>query len=155
MRIERDDLTRPAVLALLEEHLRNMHEMTPPEFVFAFDAGKLRAPDVAFFTAWDGDTLLACGALKELSATQGELKSMRTPAVLRRRGAGRAMLAHLLDEARRRGYTEVFLETGSQPQFAPAHRLYESAGFTRCGPFGDYAPNASSVFMQLTLTAPR
>lgn len=151
MRIERDDLTRPAVLALLDEHVRNMKGITPAEFVFALDATQLRANDVTFWTAWDGDELLACGALKALSETQGEVKSMRTPTAHRRRGAARAMLAHIVAEAQRRGYRELLLETGSQPAFVPAHRLYESAGFVRCGPYGDYAPNGSSVFMRLAL----
>ena len=151
MRIEVDDVTRPQVLALLEEHLRNMHEVTPREYVFAFDASKLRAPGVVLWTAWQDDTLLGCAALKELSSTQGEVKSMRTPARLRRHGAGRALLNHILDVARQRGYEELFLETGCQPAFQPAHSLYRSVGFTDCGPFGEYTENGNSVFMSLRL----
>jgi len=151
LRIEVDDVTRPQVLALLEEHLRNMYDLTPPEFVFAFDASKLRAPDVTFWTAWHDDTLLGCAALKELSPAEGEIKSMRTPANLRRTGAGRALLHHVLTVARERGYQELFLETGRQPEFVPAHTLYRSAGFRDCGPFGDYTDNGNSVFMSLRL----
>jgi len=151
VRIEIDDLSRPQVLALLEEHLRNMYEITPPEFVFAFDANKLKAADVTFWTAWDGDSLLGCAALKELSATEGEIKSMRTPATRRRTGAGRALLNHIIDVARARGYRVLYLETGRQPAFAPAQALYASAGFTRCGPFGQYRENGNSVFMSLSL----
>jgi len=151
VRIELDDVTRPEVLALLEEHLRNMHEITPPEFVFAFDASKLRAPDVTFWTAWEGDVLLGCAALKELSSSQAEVKSMRTPAHLRRTGAGRALLNHILQVARERGYQELFLETGHQPAFVPAHTLYRSVGFRECGPFGSYTNNGNSVFMSLRL----
>jgi len=151
VRIEVDDLSRPQVLALLEEHLRNMYEITPPEFVFAFDANKLKAADVTFWTAWDGDSLLGCAALKELSATEGEIKSMRTPATRRRTGAGRALLNHIIDVARARGYRVLYLETGRQPAFAPAQALYASAGFTRCGPFGQYRENGNSVFMSLSL----
>ena len=157
MRIEIDDITRPQVLALLEEHLANMYEITPPEHVFAFDVTKLRAPGVTFWTAWQDETLLGCAALKELSATQGEVKSMRTPAHLRRQGAGRALLNHLLQVARDRGYRELFLETGRQPEFEAAHTLYRSVGFRDCGPFGSYTENGNSVFMTLALgeTAPR
>jgi putative acetyltransferase len=151
LRIEVDDVTRPQVLALLEEHLRSMYELTPPEFVFAFDASKLRAPDITFWTAWQDDTLLGCAALKELSPAQGEIKSMRTPATLRRTGAGRALLNHLIAVARERGYQQLFLETGRQPEFVPAHALYRSAGFRDCGPFGDYTDNGNSVFMTLKL----
>jgi putative acetyltransferase len=152
MRIELDDLTRPQVLALLTEHLANMHELSPPEQVFALDASKLRAPDVTFWSVWDGSELVGCGALKELSAEHGEIKSMRTPKALRRRGAGRAVLAHIIDVARQRGYTTLSLETGSHPDFTPAHRLYQSVGFTHCGAFGSYRDNPHSVFMTLRLS---
>jgi putative acetyltransferase len=153
IRIEPDDLTRPEVLGLIEEHLRNMYELTPPEHVFAFDASKLRAPDVTFWTAWQGDELLGCAALKELSATDGEIKSMRTPAARRGAGAGRALLHHLIDVARSRGYRTLYLETGRQPEFVPAQTMYASAGFTRCGPFGSYRENGNSVFMSLSLAS--
>ena len=152
MRIEINDVTRPEVLALLEEHLANMHAITPAEHVFAFDAAKLRAPDVTFWTAWDGSTLLGCAALKELSPAQGEVKSMRTPTHLRRTGAGRSLLTHLIDVARSRGYNRLFLETGKQDAFEPARALYRSAGFRECGPFGSYSDNGNSVFMSLALT---
>ena len=151
MRIEVDDVSRPQVLALLEEHLRNMYEITPPEHVFAFDAAKLRQPQITFWTAWDVDELLGCAALKELTQTEGEVKSMRTPARLRGRGVGRALINHILQVARERGYRELFLETGNHPAFAPAQTLYRSAGFRECGPFGSYEENGSSVFMSLEL----
>jgi putative acetyltransferase len=151
MRIEIDDLSRPQVLALLEEHLRNMYELSPPDQVFAFDASKLRAPGIVLFTAWEDETLLGCAALKELSPTQGEVKSMRTPASLRRHGAGRALLDHILQVSRQRGYRELFLETGRHPAFGPAQTLYRSVGFRECGPFGDYQENGNSVFMWLRL----
>ena len=151
MRIEIDDVSRPEVIALLEEHLRNMYEVTPPDQVFAFDANKLRAPGITFWTAWQDGTLLGCAALKELSPTQGEVKSMRTPASLRRRGAGRALLNHILQVSRERRYQELFLETGCQPAFVPAQTLYRSFGFTECGPFGSYEENGNSVFMSLQL----
>jgi putative acetyltransferase len=151
MRIETDDVSKPNVLALLEEHLRNMHEITPAGQVFAFDANKLRAPGVVFWTAWEDELLLGCAALQELSRTQGEIKSMRTPANLRRRGAGRALLKHILQVSGQRGYRELFLETGSHPAFVPAQTLYRSIGFRECGPFGSYKENGFSVFMSLRL----
>lgn len=151
LRIELDDLSRPPVLALLEEHLRNMYELTPPDQVFAFDANKLRAPDVSFWTAWSGQILLGCAALKELSKTEGEIKSMRTPSALRREGAGRALLNHILSVARSRMYRTLYLETGRHPAFSAAHTLYGSVGFKMCAPFGSYRENGSSIFMKLSL----
>ena len=151
MRIEIDDLSRPEIHALLGEHLANMYELSPPESVHALDLSKLRAPDITFWSVWDDSTLVGCGALKQLSATEGEIKSMRTPKALRRRGAGRAVLAHIIDEARARGYKRLSLETGSQDAFVPAQNLYRSFGFSFCGPFGDYKPDPNSVFMTLEL----
>jgi putative acetyltransferase len=152
LRIEFDDLSRPSVIALLAEHLRNMHELSPPDQVFAFDASKLKAPDVSFWTAWNGESLLGCAALKELSSTQGEIKSMRTPSARRRTGAGRALLNHIIDVARSRGYQVLYLETGRHPAFTPAQTLYGSAGFKPCGPFANYRENGNSIFMSLSLS---
>ena len=151
MRIELDDLSRPEIHALLQEHLDNMYELSPSESVHALDLTKLRRPDITFWTVWDESLLLGCGALKELTPTHGEVKSMRTPKSLRRRGAGRAVLVHIVAEARSRGYQRLSLETGSHEAFKPAQKLYESFGFTFCGPFGDYTADPNSVFMTLEL----
>jgi putative acetyltransferase len=151
LRIELDDLSRPQVVALLEEHLRNMRAITPPGKVFALDVSKLMAPEMSFWTAWNGAELLGCAALKELSPAQGEIKSMRTPSALRRTGAGRALLNHIIAIARSRAYEVLYLETGCQPEFVPAQTLYGSAGFKVCGPFGSYRENGNSVFMSLYL----
>ncbi|HEY6458334.1 MAG TPA: GNAT family N-acetyltransferase [Steroidobacteraceae bacterium] len=151
MRIELDDLSRPQIHALLNEHLRNMYEVSPPESVHALDRERLRIPQITFWSAWDGTQLIGCGALKELDARHGEIKSMRTPATLRRRGAGRALLNHIIAVARTRGYRRLSLETGSMAAFLPAQKLYESAGFSYCGPFGEYRPDPNSAFMMLQL----
>jgi putative acetyltransferase len=151
MLIRVDDLTAPEVHALLDEHLRNMHEITPPESVHALDLTGLRAPEITFWTAWSRGALLGCGALKEHDPTHGEVKSMRTAAAHRRRGVGRGLLSHIIAEARARGYTRLSLETGAMEAFAPARRLYESFGFTCCAPFADYADDPNSVFMSRAL----
>lgn len=151
IQIEIDDLSRPEVEALLNEHLRSMHALSPAESVHALDLEKLRQPDITFWTCWDGALLLGCGALKALDGQHGEVKSMRTPSALRRRGAGRLLLAHIIAEARLRGYHRLSLETGSMPAFQPAQRLYESFGFSYGAPFGDYSADPNSVFMTLEL----
>lgn len=147
MRIELDDLHRPAIHALLDEHLAQMRATSPPESVHALDLDALRAPSISFWSLWEGDTLLGCGALKQLDPQHGEIKSMRTAQDQRRRGAGRTMLAHLIAEARARGYRRLSLETGSQAAFEPARALYRSAGFVPCPPFADYIEDPNSVYM--------
>lgn len=154
MHIEVDDLSRSQVHALLEEHLANMHELSPPEQVFALDLNKLRAPGITFWTVWDDGLLLGCGALKELTAKHGEVKSMRTPKALRGKGAGRAVMARIIAVARERGYDTLSLETGSHADFQPAQKLYQSFGFVHSGPFGAYLSNPHSVFMSLQLNTP-
>jgi putative acetyltransferase len=151
MHIELDNLSRPAVHALLNEHLRGMSSLSPADSVHTLDIAGLRQPDITFWTAWSGFDLLGCGALKELSSTHGEIKSMRTAAEHLRKGVARAVLAHIVDEARRRSYHRLSLETGSMQAFQPAHRLYLEFGFTFCGPFADYIEDPHCVFMTRTL----
>lgn len=142
-----DDLTGPEIAALLAEHLEEMYATSPAESVHALDLDRLRAPDITFWSAYDGSDLVGCGALKELNPAHGELKSMRTAAAHRGRGIGAALLTHIVGEARARGYRRLSLETGSQAHFAPARVLYAKHGFTVCGPFGDYHDDPCSVFM--------
>lgn len=151
MDIRLDDLRGPEIRALLEEHLHSMRSISPPESCHVLDLDSLRQPDIAFWTVWQGPELLGCGALKELDPHHGEVKSMRTASAHLRRGAAQAVLKHLIDEARRRSYKRLSLETGSQPAFEPARRLYERSGFSRCPPFGSYVEDPYSVFMTTLL----
>ena len=149
--IREDDLTGPEVAALLQFHLDEMHQWSPPESVHAMPITRLQAPDVTFYSAWQGEALAACGALKEIDPMHGELKSMRAHPDYRGRGAGKVILEHLLAEARSRGYARVSLETGRPQEFLPARGLYESHGFAECPPFGDYVADDFSICMTRTL----
>ena len=152
MRIETDDLTRPQVHALLQEHLDDMYALSPPESVHALDLARLRGADITFWTLWSGDELLGCGALKALDAHHGEIKSMRTVPRHLRKGVAAALLAHIIDEATQRRYGRLSLETGSMAAFAPARALYAGFGFVACGPFADYVEDPYSVFMSKDLS---
>ena len=151
MEIRTDDPRRPPVTRLLEDHLADLHKHSPPESTHALDIDELASPAVTFWTAWDGNELLGCGALLELDPHHGEIKSMRTDPRHVRKGVGRRLLQHIIDESRRRAYRRLSLETGSQPVFAPAHALYASFGFTQCEPFGSYRPDPNSLFMSREL----
>ena len=150
-RIVEDDLTGPEVAALLELHLAEMHQWSPACKVHAMPIERLRQPDVTFFSAWDGETLAAVGALKALGGERGELKSMRAAPEYRGKGAGKAILEHLIAEARERGYTWVGLETGVPEPFVPARTLYASYGFKDCDAFADYVLDEWSVCMSRAL----
>ncbi len=151
MQIEIDDLSRTQVHALLREHMQSMLALSPAESVHALDLERLRRPEITFWSAWDGRELLGCGALKELNALEGEVKSMRTSSPHRRKGVGRAILEQIVREAKRRSYLRLWLETGSSAAFDPARNLYCEFGFRECPPFGDYVEDPHSVFMTRSL----
>lgn len=151
MEIRTDDLAGPEIRELLAEHLRSMYELSPPESVHALDLAALRGSDITFWTAWSNGELFGCGALKELSPAHGEIKSMRTRSARRRQGVARAMVQHIIAEARARSYARLSLETGSMEAFEPARRLYEAFGFAYCPPFADYIEDPNSSFMTLEL----
>ena len=146
-----DDLRTPAVIALLEEHLVSVAEHSPPESVHALDFDALRARDVTFWSAWEGSELLGCGALRELSSTHGEVKSMRTASAHLRKGVASRLVDRMIRVAKSRGYRRLSLETGAADAFLPARTLYARFGFEPCGPFGSYVDDPFSVFMSLEL----
>jgi len=151
MEIRIDDLTGPEIQSLLVEHLKFTIETTPPESIHALQLDELRKPEITFWTAWEDGDLMGCGALKALSPIDGEIKSMNTASRHRRKGVASRMLEHIISQARTRSFTRLYLETGSQPAYAPARQLYASLGFTECGPFADYTDDPNSVYMTLTL----
>ena len=158
MHISEGGLDDPRVIELLHTHLRRARAETAPGSAHALDLSGLRAPDVTFWSAWEGggagaegETLVGVGALKRLSADHGEVKSMYAAEAARGRGVGSAILRHIITEARARGMTHLSLETGSWPYFIPARALYARHGFVDCLPFGDYQADPNSVFMTLAL----
>jgi putative acetyltransferase len=150
-RVAEDDPLRPEVAALLALHLTEMHALSPPCKVHAMPAERLREADVTFYSAWDGDALAAVGALREIDAARGELKSMRATPAYRGKGAGEAILLHLIAEAQRRGYTWLGLETGRPAAYFPAQSLYRKHGFAECADFGDYIGDEFSMCMSRAL----
>lgn len=147
MHIRIDDLSSLAVCRLVQEHLQTMASLSPPESVHALGLEALRKPDITFWSVWQNSELVGCGALKELDARHGEIKSMRTASLHLRTGVAARLMDHILDEARRRSYRRLSLETGSMDAFAPARQLYARFGFQLCGPFADYVEDPHSVFM--------
>ncbi len=151
MEIREGGLDDPQVIALLRLHAEGMLANSPPGSCHFLDLSGLKVPEVTFWSGGDGDALVVIGALKALSGTEGEIKSMRTAPAALRRGAGAAMLAHIVAEAQARGYARLSLETGSAPAFDAAIALYRRFGFAECGPFGDYRPDPFSRFLTRAL----
>ena len=144
-------LDHPAVVDLLAYHHRTAHAAMPPGYAYALDLAGLQAPEVSFWTLWDGDAPAGIGALRTFSENEAEIKSMRTAPTHLRRGVARALLTQLLALARERGHAQVSLETGTGPSFDAAGALYEAFGFVDCPAFGGYRPSPHNRYMTLTL----
>jgi putative acetyltransferase len=153
MEIRLDDLSDPRIEAFLDEHLEDMRSVSPPESKHALDLAGLKSPQVSFWSMWDEQLLVACGALKQLDDAHAEIKSMRVSTAQRGRGLASQLLSYMLEEAVSRGYRRVSLETGSMAFFEPARMLYKSFGFKDCAPFSSYTEDPHSVFMSLDISA--
>ena len=149
--IKRDDLSDGVVEALLTEHHREMHRYSPPQSIHALESSQLRDPGVTFWSAWIGNQLAGCGALKELAPDHGEVKSMRTARAHLRKGIAKEILRHIIAEAEARSYLRISLETGTNDAFLPARTLYERSGFRQCAPFGDYEYDPYSTYYEKEL----
>src|SRR6266853_3327324 len=147
MNIRVDDLSGAEIIGLLDGHLRGVALHSPPESVHALGLEALRKPDITFWSVWQDSELMGCGAIKELDSRHGEIKSMRTVSLHRRNGVAARLMRHILEEAKRRSYDRLSLETGSMDAFAPARSLYARFGFRPCGPFAKYVEDPYSVFM--------
>ena len=151
MRIIQGDFSDSRVVDLLRIHLTSSRAQTASGSAHALDITGLQSLNISFWTIWEDEKLLGCGALKQLSADHGEVKSMHIAETERRKGAGTAMLGHIIESARERGMSRLSLETGSWGYFQPAREFYRSHGFRECLPFGEYVLDPNSVFMSLDL----
>lgn len=151
MHIVVDDLSGPEIAQFLEDHVAHMLEITPVESKHALDLDALRQPDITFWSVYDGDELVGCGAVKRHDATDGEIKSMRSHPERRHTGVGALLLEHILAEAKNMGLSRLSLETGATEHFIPARNLYAKYGFEPCGPFADYGDDPHSAYMTKVL----
>jgi putative acetyltransferase len=147
LEVRLDDLTGDAIAELLHGHLAFAAQNSPDGAVHALDLEGLRQPDVTFWSVWQDTQLLGCGAMRQLTPTHGEIKSMRTAPSHLRKGVAATLLQHMLEVARQRGYTRLSLETGNNEAFAPARALYARFGFAACSPFGNYVADGFSLCM--------
>lgn len=151
MLIKVDDVSTAALRSLILLHVAELCRIVPSESCDVLDLSSLQAKNITLYSAWDGLELLGCGALKELSPIHGEIKSMRTVTAHVGKGVGRAIVQHLINKAKERGYTRLSLETGKDPFFWSAQTLYSKMGFVFCDPYGSLPPCPDSLFMTLKL----
>jgi putative acetyltransferase len=151
IKIRVDDLSGIEIAEFLEEHIKEMKAVSPPESKHALDLEGLRKPEITFWTVWDGSNLIGCGAIKELDSNHAEIKSMRIGIARRKKGVASMLLEHILNKAKLKGYRHISLETGSMSFFEPARNLYTKYGFKNCVPFSTYKEDANSVFMSKEL----
>ncbi|MGW2842187.1 GNAT family N-acetyltransferase [Streptomyces sp. NPDC001493] len=147
MKISVDDLSGRDIAEFLQAHVDEMRAITPLESKHALDLDGLRVPEVTFWTAYDADVLVGCGAVKRIEEGHAEIKSMRTEPTRKRTGVASQLLAHIISSARSMGYRRLSLETGATDHFAPARALYEKFEFTYCGAFANYREDPNSAFM--------
>jgi len=145
--IQIDDLSGKDIANLLQEHLDDMRAVSPPESKHALDLEGLKQADITFWSLYENDKLVGCGALKELNKEHGEIKSMRVRSTHQGKGFASYLLEHIIKIATDRNYKRLSLETGSMDFFKPARRLYLKYGFIECEPFGEYVEDFNSVFM--------
>lgn len=151
MDIIEGDLDAPDVIELLRLHLESVRENPTPGGAHVLDRAGLKRPGITFWSARRDGVLIGCSAIRELDPIHGEIKSMRTAPNQLRRGAGAALLSHMLGIARSRGYRRLSLETAATPEFEAAQALYRQLGFSYCDAFGDYRPDPLSRFMTRVL----
>ena len=154
MRIIEGGLDDPRVITLLEIHVTRARAETARGSAHALDLAGLHAPEITFWSVWEGEAVVGVGAIRRLSADHAEVKSMHTAETARGRGVGSALLRTMMATARAHGISRLSLETGSWPYFAPARALYARHGFVECGPFGEYREDPNSVFMTRLLDGP-
>lgn len=148
-----NELDRPDVIRLLQEHLDSMVDISPPGSVHALDLDALRHPDIIFWTVREESVLLGCGALKKIDEEHGEIKSMRTASAHLGKGVASALLQEIIKESIKQGFRRLSLETGSTDRFAAAKSLYAKFGFRECEPFANYSNDWHSLFMTKELSA--
>jgi putative acetyltransferase len=149
--ITRDDLSDGRVISLLQEHRQEMLKHSPLDSVHALDVAAMHALNLSFWSATINDSMAGCVGLKQLDSTHAELKSMKVSDAFVGKGVGRALLDHVLLQAKQLGCKRLSLETGSMRVFIPARSLYESVGFVLCSPFDGYVYDSNSVCMSLEI----
>ena len=146
------NFNKPEVNKLLISHFIELSSVSPVCRGHVLDIPGLKNPSIKFWSLWENDQLIGCGALKFLDQEHGELKSIRVADSFRRKGNGFKVINHLINEAKELNIKKISLETGTGNFFTPARKLFDKCGFKVCEPFAHYKKDPDACYMSLLLS---
>ena len=146
-----NNFDHPEVNDLLTKHFIELRSVSPEGSAHVLDIPGLKVPSINFWSLWDENDLVGCGALKFLSETHGEFKSIRVADEFKKKGIGERIINHLIEEAKKLKISKLSIETGAGDFFLPARNLFSKFGFKSCPPFAHYKDDPNSCYYTLNL----
>ena len=136
---------------LLKKHFIELRSVSPEGSAHVLDIDGLKDQSIKFWSLWEGNNLIGCGALKFLEKEHGEFKSIRVADKFRKKGIGERIINHLIEEAKKLKISKLSIETGAGEFFLPARNLFSKFGFKKCPPFAHYKDDPNSCYFTLNL----
>ena len=136
---------------LLKKHFIELRSVSPVGSTHVLDIDGLKDPSIKFWSLWENNKLIGCGALKFLEKNHGEFKSIRVADEFRKKGIGERIIEHLIEEAKKLEISKLSIETGAGEFFLPARNLFSKFGFKLCPPFAHYKEDPHSCYYTLNL----
>ena len=136
---------------LLNKHFIELRSVSPAGSTHVLDIDGLKDQSIKFWSLWENDELIGCGALKFLEKNHGEFKSIRVADEFKKKGIGERIINHLIEEAKKLKISKLSIETGAGDFFLPARNLFSKFGFKSCPPFAHYKDDPNSCYYTLDL----
>jgi len=136
---------------LLKKHFIELRSVSPEGSTHVLDIDGLKDPSIKFWSLWENNKLIGCGALKFLEKNHGEFKSIRVADEFKKKGVGERIINHLIEEAKKLKISKLSIETGAGEFFLPARNLFSKFGFKKCPPFAHYKEDPNSCYYTLNL----
>ena len=141
----------PEVNELLKKHFVELRSVSPAGSTHVLDTSGLKDPSIKFWSLWENNKLVGCGALKFLEKNHGEFKSIRVADEFKKKGIGERIINHLIEEAKKLKISKLSIETGAGDFFKSARKLFKKFGFKTCRPFADYKEDPNSCYFDLEI----
>ena len=136
---------------LLKKHFIELRSVSPAGSTHVLDIEGLKDPSIKFWSLWENNKLVGCGALKFLEKNHGEFKSIRVADEFKKKGIGERIINHLIEEAKKLKISKLSIETGAGDFFLPARNLFSKFGFKKCAPFAHYKDDPNSCYYTLDI----